>query len=189
MNPITGRTCVRRDWYSSEPSSKAFTAGRKPCPRRKIQSWKATSACAASNPSAPTPACRKVSTDSRLTSRGRSCWPSKTRTPTKPNAAFVLPLDDRVQHHGGADAGKSHDDLQDTAEDHRSVRAWADDVVRIAHRAVQGEGRYRDKGEQVEHARDKRGPPQRAHRDSFVAVVRSVVMSFSLEWIGQHLID
>jgi hypothetical protein len=23
--------------------------------------------------------------------------------------------------------------------------------------------------------------------DSFVAVVRSVVMSFSLEWIGQHL--
>ena len=26
-----------------------------------------------------------------------------------------------------------------------------------------------------------------AHRTRFVAVVRSVVMSFSLEWIGQHL--
>ena len=44
---------------------------------------------------------------------------------------FVLPLDHRVQRDGGADAGEGHDDLQDAAEEDGSVRARADDVVRI----------------------------------------------------------
>jgi hypothetical protein len=90
----------------------------------------ATSACEAGNPSAPTPACRKVTTDSRLTTQRKIVlgFPS-LHTDEAQCGRFVLPFDDRVQHHGGADAGKSHDDLQDTAEDQRSVRAWADDVV------------------------------------------------------------
>ena len=70
---------------------------------------------------------------------------------------FVLLLEHREQHDGGADAGESHDDLQDTADDGGSVRASADDVVRTFHRTVEKEGRDRDKGEQVEHARDKSG--------------------------------
>ncbi len=70
---------------------------------------------------------------------------------------FVLPLDHRVQRDGGADAGEGHDDLQDAADEHGSVRARADDVVRTVHRIVEKEGRDRDKGEQVEHARDQRG--------------------------------
>src|SRR2546428_6212602 len=76
---------------------------------------------------------------------------------------FVLPLDYREQRDGGADAGESHDDLQDTADDGGSVRARADDVVRTAHRTVEKEGRDRDKGEQVEHARDKCGLSKWTH--------------------------
>ena len=63
---------------------------------------------------------------------------------------FVLLLEHREQHDGGADAGESHDDLQDTADDGGSVRASAEDVVRTLYRAVDKEGRDRDKGEQVE---------------------------------------
>src|SRR6266581_787969 len=76
---------------------------------------------------------------------------------------FVLPLEHREQHDGGADAGESHDDLQDTADDGGSVRASADDVVRTVHRNVENEGRDRDKGKQVEHARDKRGLSKWTH--------------------------
>src|SRR5579872_5825935 len=70
---------------------------------------------------------------------------------------FVLLLEYREQHDGGADAGESHDDLQDTADDSGSIRASAEDVVRTLYLAVDKEGRDRDKGEQVEYARDKRG--------------------------------
>src|SRR6266568_1670275 len=70
---------------------------------------------------------------------------------------FVLLLEHREQHDGGANAGESHDDLQDTADDGGSVRASADDVVRTVYRTVENEGRDRDKGEQVEHACDKSG--------------------------------
>src|SRR5438876_1331606 len=73
---------------------------------------------------------------------------------------FVLLLEHREQHDGGADASESHDDLQDTADDGGSVRASADDVVRTLYRTVEKEGRDRDKGQQVERARDKRGLPQ-----------------------------
>ena len=65
---------------------------------------------------------------------------------------FVLPLDHRVERDGGADAGERHDDLQDGADEHASVRAGADDVARLTHRTVEIEDRDRDEGEQVEHA-------------------------------------
>src|SRR2546421_1210054 len=73
---------------------------------------------------------------------------------------FVLLLEHREQHDGGADAGESHDDLQDSADDGGSVRASAEDVIHTLYRTVDKEGWDRDKGEQVEHARDKRGLPQ-----------------------------
>ena len=70
---------------------------------------------------------------------------------------FVLLLEYREQDDGGADAGEGHDDLQNPAEDGACVRAGADDVVRALHGAVEGEGRDRDKGEQIEDARRERG--------------------------------
>src|SRR5947199_2818341 len=73
---------------------------------------------------------------------------------------FVLLLEHREQHDGGADASEGHDDLRDTADDGGSVRASAEDVVCTLYRTVEKEGRDRDKGEQVEHARDKGGLPQ-----------------------------
>src|SRR5437879_403302 len=76
---------------------------------------------------------------------------------------FVLLLEHREQHDGGADAGESHDDLRDTADDGGSVRASADDVVCTLYRIVDKEGRDRDKGEQVEHARDKCGLSKWTH--------------------------
>ena len=76
---------------------------------------------------------------------------------------FVLLLEHREQHDGGADAGEGHDDLQDSADDGGSVRARAEDVVRTLYLAVESEGRDRDKGEQVEHARDKRGLSKWTH--------------------------
>src|SRR2546421_11775813 len=76
---------------------------------------------------------------------------------------FVLLLEHREQHDGGADAGKGHDDLQDTANDGGSVRASADDVIRTLYLAVESEGRDRDEGEQVEYARDKSGLSQWTH--------------------------
>src|SRR2546421_5084765 len=76
---------------------------------------------------------------------------------------FVLLLEHREQHDGGADAGESHDDLQDSADDGGSVRARAEDVVCTLYRTVDKEGRDRDKGEQVEHARDKGGLSKWTH--------------------------
>src|SRR6266516_62502 len=76
---------------------------------------------------------------------------------------FVLPLEHREQHDSGADASEGHDDLRDTADDGGSVRARADDVVRTLYRTVEKEGRDRDKGEQVEHARDKGGLSKCTH--------------------------
>src|SRR5258708_25685362 len=85
---------------------------------------------------------------------------------------FVLLLEHREQHDGGADASESHDDLQDTADDGGSVRASADDVVRTLYRAVDKEGRDRDKGEQVEHARDKRGLSTWTHLKRFTVCLK-----------------
>src|SRR5437660_10524099 len=90
---------------------------------------------------------------------------------------FVLLLEHREQHHGGADAGESHDDLQESAEDGGSVRASADDVIRTLYLAVEKQGRDRDKGEQVEHARDKGGLSMWTHLNLFT------VSSLGL-WIG-----
>jgi hypothetical protein len=45
MIASTGRIRgTRRDWYIREPSNRAFTAGIRPCPRRDVPSYKATSA-------------------------------------------------------------------------------------------------------------------------------------------------
>jgi hypothetical protein len=46
---------------------------------------------------------------------------------------------------------------QDSADYGGRVRASAEDVVCTLYLAVQKEGRDRDKGKQVEHARDKSG--------------------------------
>ena len=70
---------------------------------------------------------------------------------------FVLPLDHRVERDGGADAGEGHDQFQGAADEHAGVRPGADDVVRPTHRIVEKQGRDRDKGDQVEQARDQRG--------------------------------
>jgi hypothetical protein len=85
--------------------------------------------------------------------------------------------------HASCDAGKGHDHLQDASDEDGSGRARADDVVRIMHRTVESKGRDRDKGEQVEQARDERGLPQRGRREWSCCCGWSVVMSFScLEW-------
>ena len=82
--------------------------------------------------------------------------------------SLVLPLDHRVQRDGGADAGEGDDHIEEAADEDGGVRSRADDVVRIVqHRAVQEQGRDRDEGDQVEHARDERGLPQGVHRNSF----------------------
>src|SRR5947209_2864222 len=87
---------------------------------------------------------------------------------------FVLLLEHREQHDGGADASESHDDLQDSADDGGSVRASAEDVVRTLYRTVDKEGRDRDKGEQVEHARDKSGPSMWTHLKLFTVCLKLV---------------
>jgi hypothetical protein len=103
------------------------------------------------------------------------------RTDETDRRAFVLPLDHRVQHDGGADAGQRNDDLQEAAEDDGSVRAGADDVVRIVtDGAVKGERRDRNEGEQVGHARNERRLPQRVHRGArLIAVVPSMTVMSS----------
>jgi hypothetical protein len=61
----------------------------------------------------------------------------------------------------GAGPAQGHDRQQagDADGDGGGLRAGADDVVRIMHRGVESEGRDRDKGDQVEQARDQRGLP------------------------------
>src|SRR5437763_16806165 len=76
---------------------------------------------------------------------------------------FVLLLEHREQHDGGADASEGHDDLRATADDGGSVRASAEDVVCTLYRTVDKEGRDRDQGEQVEHARDEGGLSKWTH--------------------------
>ena len=51
---------------------------------------------------------------------------SRTREADKAQRdRFVLPLDRRIQHDGGADAGKGHDHLQDASDEDRTIRARA----------------------------------------------------------------
>src|SRR5947209_11086118 len=85
---------------------------------------------------------------------------------------FVLLLEHREQHDGGADASEGHDDLRDTADDGGSVRARTDDVVCTLYRTVDKEGRDRDKGEQVEHARDKGGLSPWTHLNRFTVCLK-----------------
>src|SRR5947209_9923124 len=85
---------------------------------------------------------------------------------------FVLLLEHWEQHNGGADASESHDDLQESADDGGSVRARADDVVCTLYRTVAKEGRDRDKGEQVEHARDKSGLSTWTHLKRFTVCLK-----------------
>jgi len=74
--------------------------------------------------------------------------------------ALVLPLEDRVQGDGGADAGEGDDHLEETACEHGSVAAGAEDPVPVVlHRAVKGQGENRDEGDQVEDTRDQRDFP------------------------------
>src|SRR5579863_1497377 len=87
---------------------------------------------------------------------------------------FVLLLEHREQHDGGADADESHNDLQDTADDGGSVRASAEDVIRTLYRTVDKEGRDRDKREQVEYARDKCGLSMRTRLKLFMVSLKLV---------------
>ncbi len=51
---------TKRDFNSRKPSNKSHTAGIKPPPRKKIRSYRVTSAWPVTNESAPAPACRKL---------------------------------------------------------------------------------------------------------------------------------
>src|SRR6185436_20988235 len=77
--------------------------------------------------------------------------------------ALVLSLEHRIERDGGADAGEGDDDLEKAAPERAGVGAGADDEVLGRYRAVEREWRgecgYRDKGNQVEDARDERGLP------------------------------
>ena len=77
---------TRPDRYIREPSSRALITAMKPGPNRNVQSYMATSAWPVTSASAPAPACRKVTTDSRLTTPLTMMAASRTREPTKPNA-------------------------------------------------------------------------------------------------------
>src|SRR6185312_6219180 len=78
-----------------------------------------------------------------------------------------LPPDHRVQRDGGADTGESDDHLEKAAHQHAGVAAGAEDpVLVVLDRTVEGECGDRDEGDQVEDARDERGLPCRAHRNS-----------------------
>ena len=87
IGPRSGMVrATRQERYSREPSSRALTTGRKLCPSRKVQLLMATSAWLVANAPAPAPACRKVTTDSRLTTPAR-WWrlpgPASRRSPLR----------------------------------------------------------------------------------------------------------
>src|ERR1039458_1563666 len=69
---------------------------------------------------------------------------------------FVVPFEQREQHNCGANASECHDELEETAEGGCCVGAGAEDVVRPLHRAIESEGRDRNKRQQVEGAGDQR---------------------------------
>jgi hypothetical protein len=55
-------------------------------PSRNVRSYRATSAWPVTTASAPAPACRRVTTDRRLTTPATMVAASRTRAATKPNA-------------------------------------------------------------------------------------------------------
>src|SRR2546421_3601893 len=152
---------TRHDLYSRNPSNRSHMAGMKLCPWRKMRSYRVASAWLVTNAPAPAPACRKVTIDikERHADEDGAGFQNSGGDEAQ-RGRFVLLLEHREQHDGGADAGESHDDLQDTADDGGSVRASAEDVIHTLYWTIDKEGWDRDKGEQVEHARDKRGLPQ-----------------------------
>ena len=119
MNASRGRTRgTRRDWYSRKPSKRSFTAGMRLCERRKIRSYRMASVWPVTNAPVPAPACRKLTIDRRHATPAR--MPARfqdSRADEAQRGRFVLPLEHRVQHDGGADAGKGHDHLQDAADE------------------------------------------------------------------------
>jgi hypothetical protein len=91
MSPTIGSTRgTRRDRYSSEPRSTAFTAGMRLWPTRNIPSYIPTSARPVTTPSAPTPACRKVTRVRRHATPTKIAVASRTPAATNPRAAPSL---------------------------------------------------------------------------------------------------
>ena len=129
-----------------------------------------TSAAAVA-PAAP-PACRRVDQRKQADGAGEDHGGFKDAGGGKAKrGAFVLPLEDRVQRDGGADAGQGDDHLEEAAHEHARVGAGADDPVpMVLHGRIEGECGDRDEGDQVEDARDEGGLPCRARRISLAAV-------------------
>ena len=90
----------------------------------------------------------------------------------------VLPLEERIEHDGGADIGDHQDDFQERPQRHLPVRAGTDDVGGvIQHRGVENK-RRRDGGDerdQEEPARHGGNRSRRGHVDSFLDDVGAVL--------------
>jgi hypothetical protein len=97
-----------------------------------------------------------------------------------PNIVRMTARDHRKQRDGGADAGEGDDDLEEGTPERAGVGAGADDEVLGLYRGVEAVCGDRDKGNQVEDARDESGLSGRAHVDSFLAVV------YGVHLISQH---
>src|SRR5829696_503181 len=70
---------------------------------------------------------------------------------------FVLPLEDRIKHDGGANVGDDEDQLQESAKGHAGVGAGTQDVAGVAqHGGVENEqrGDRGDKRDQIQNAKN-----------------------------------
>jgi hypothetical protein len=79
-----------------------------------------------------------------------------TRRDVAENEDFVLPLEDRVQHDGGADVGDDEQQLQERSKGHAGVGAATEDVTGIVqHRDVEKINWDRgDERDQVQNAKN-----------------------------------
>src|SRR6266516_3507593 len=116
---------TRRDWYSRIPSNRSHMAGMKLGPRRKMRSYRTTSAWPVTNPAAPTPACRKVTIDKRNATPTKMVPDSRIRAATRPSAAAsfcLLSTGNRNVENEGRDRGKGKQ--VEHALDKRGLSKW-----------------------------------------------------------------
>jgi hypothetical protein len=81
---------------------------------------------------APAASCRNVTTERRLRMpNGDEGAFSDTSRDIAQSKDFILPLDDGIEHNGGADVRDDEEQLQEHSQEHAVVGAGTDDVARV----------------------------------------------------------
>ena len=78
---------------------------------------------------------------------------------------FVHPLEDWIEHNGGADVGDDEEQLQERSREHAVVGAATEDVARVVHHRDVVKNKWGDRGGKRDHEQYARNSCERLRID------------------------